>query len=80
MNPDTTAGVRRGLTSAFKALVVRSSRLPVELAERCGWQGLYAYDQISELASTFQGNSVAEGDTLVISIRISFMHFLRLTY
>ncbi|KAK1492252.1 hypothetical protein CCUS01_14034 [Colletotrichum cuscutae] len=65
MNPDTTADVRRGLTPTFKALVVGSSHLLVELVERCGWQGLYAYRQISELASTFQGNSVAEGDTLV---------------
>ncbi|KAK1463832.1 hypothetical protein CTAM01_17082 [Colletotrichum tamarilloi] len=71
MNPDATADVRRGLATAFKALVVRSSRLLVELAERCGWQGLYAHNQISELASTFQGNSVAEGDTLVISIRLA---------
>ncbi|KAK1656543.1 acyl-CoA dehydrogenase/oxidase [Colletotrichum godetiae] len=72
-NPDTTADVRRGLATAFKALVVRSSRLLVELAERCGWQGLYAYNQINELGSTFQGNSVAEGDTLVISIRMGCM-------
>ncbi|KAK2038269.1 putative acyl-CoA oxidase [Colletotrichum somersetense] len=69
MNPDNAADVRRGLATAFKALVVRSSRLLVELAERCGWQGLFSYNQISELASTFQGNSIAEGDTLVISIR-----------
>ncbi|KAK1508135.1 hypothetical protein CABS01_16867 [Colletotrichum abscissum] len=68
MNPDTTADVRRGLTPTFKALVVGSSHLLVELVERCGWQGLYAYRQISELASTFQGNSVAEGDTLASSI------------
>ncbi|KAF4417534.1 Acyl-coenzyme A oxidase 2 [Colletotrichum fructicola] len=63
--------VRRGIATAFKVLVVRSSRLLSELAERCGWQGLYAHNQISELASTFQGNSVAEGDTLVISIRLA---------
>ncbi|GKT52014.1 acyl-coenzyme A oxidase 2, peroxisomal [Colletotrichum spaethianum] len=64
MNPKHDVDVRRGIATVFKALVVRSSRLLSELAERCGWQGLYAYNQISELASTFQGNSVAEGDTL----------------
>ncbi|KAH9225282.1 hypothetical protein K456DRAFT_1732043 [Colletotrichum gloeosporioides 23] len=71
MNPRHNADVRRGIATAFKVLVVRSSRLLSELAERCGWQGLYAHNQISELASTFQGNSVAEGDTLVISIRLA---------
>ncbi|GKT88619.1 acyloxidase [Colletotrichum tofieldiae] len=71
MNPSHDVDVRRGIATVFKALVVRSSRLLSELAERCGWQGLYAHNQISELASTFQGNSVAEGDTLVISIRLA---------
>ncbi|KAK1966808.1 putative acyl-CoA oxidase [Colletotrichum sublineola] len=54
MNPKHSVDVRRGIATAFKALVVRSSRLLSELAERCGWQGLYAYNQISELASTFK--------------------------
>ncbi|KAK2051143.1 putative acyl-CoA oxidase [Colletotrichum caudatum] len=71
MNPRRNADVRRGIATVFKALVMRSSRLLSELTERCGWQGLYAHNQISELASTFQGNSVAEGDTLVISIRLA---------
>ncbi|KAK0367884.1 acyloxidase [Colletotrichum limetticola] len=71
MNQNHNADVRRGIATVFKVLVVRSSRLLHELAERCGWQGLYAHNQISELASTFQGNSVAEGDTLVISIRLA---------
>ncbi|POR33535.1 Acyl-CoA oxidase/dehydrogenase, central domain protein [Tolypocladium paradoxum] len=39
--------------------------------ERCGWQGLFAFNQISELALIFQGNSIAEGDTLVLCIRAS---------
>ncbi|KAK1701941.1 putative acyl-CoA oxidase [Colletotrichum acutatum] len=71
MNQNHNADVRRGIATVFKVLVVRSSRLLRELAERCGWQGLYAHNQITELASTFQGNAVAEGDTLVISIRRS---------
>ncbi|KAI8305619.1 beta-ketoacyl synthase domain-containing protein [Colletotrichum sp. SAR11_240] len=40
MNPKHSADVRRGVATAFKVLVVRSSRLLSELAERCGWQGL----------------------------------------
>ncbi|KAL0929584.1 uncharacterized protein CTRU02_215483 [Colletotrichum truncatum] len=71
MNPKHNPDVRRGLAAAFKTLVVQSSHLITELAERCGWQGLFAYNQIIELASTFQGNSIAEGDTLVICIRLA---------
>ncbi|KAH7190355.1 hypothetical protein BKA60DRAFT_664333 [Fusarium oxysporum] len=36
--------------------------------KRCGWRGLFAFNQISELDLTFQGNSIAEGDTLVLCI------------
>ncbi|KAA1477375.1 acyl-CoA dehydrogenase NM domain-like protein [Dentipellis sp. KUC8613] len=41
------------------------------LSERCGAQGLFAYNQISELYENVRGNSIAEGDTLVISIRLA---------
>ncbi|KAJ0349161.1 hypothetical protein COL154_013639, partial [Colletotrichum chrysophilum] len=60
--------VRMAIATAFKVLVVRSCEFLHELMERCGWQGLYAYNQVSELAATFQGNVVAEGDAMVISI------------
>ncbi|KAJ5006994.1 hypothetical protein K4K57_010929 [Colletotrichum sp. SAR 10_99] len=63
--------VRMAIATAFKVLVVRSCESLHELMERCGWQGLYAYNQVSELAATFQGNVVAEGDAMVISIRKS---------
>ncbi|KAI8710556.1 hypothetical protein NCS52_01555700 [Fusarium sp. LHS14.1] len=62
--------VRHALATIFKSTVVRGSRVLNELAERCGWQGLFAYNQISELALTFQGNAIAEGDTLVLCIRL----------
>lgn len=61
--------VRQGLATVFKATVIRGAGLLTELFERCGWQGLFAYNQIIELALTFQGNSIAEGDTLVLCIR-----------
>ncbi|KAK2770398.1 hypothetical protein CKAH01_14741 [Colletotrichum kahawae] len=63
--------VRTAIATAFKVLVVRSYSLLNELMERCGWQGLYTYNQISELAATFQGNVVAEGDAMVVSIRLA---------
>ena len=54
----------------FKATVIKASRVLRDLTERCGWQGLFAFNQISELDLTFQGNSIAEGDTLVLCIRM----------
>ena len=61
--------VRHAVATVFKATVARASQVLLELTERCGWQGLFAYNQISELALTFQGNSIAESDTLVLCIR-----------
>lgn len=61
--------VRQALATVFKAIVIREAGVLDELSERCGWQGLFAYNQIKELALTFQGNSIAEGDTLVLCIR-----------
>ena len=61
--------VRHALATVFKATVTRASHVLPELSERCGWQGLFAYNQISTLALTFQGNSIAEGDTLALCIR-----------
>ncbi|KAH8669245.1 hypothetical protein BGZ61DRAFT_498083 [Ilyonectria robusta] len=69
MNADHGPLTRHALATIFKSTVVRASRILNELTERCGWQGLFAYNQISELALTFQGNAIAEGDTLVLCIR-----------
>ncbi|KAI8710527.1 hypothetical protein NCS52_01569900 [Fusarium sp. LHS14.1] len=70
MNATHSPPVRHALATIFKSTVVRGSRILNELTERCGWQGLFAYNQISELALTFQGNAIAEGDTLVLCIRL----------
>ncbi|KJK73516.1 hypothetical protein H634G_11234 [Metarhizium anisopliae BRIP 53293] len=65
-----SGSVRQALAVVFKTSVGRETKLLTELSERCGWQGLFDYNQISELALTFQGNSIAEGDTLVLCIRL----------
>ncbi|SPJ81829.1 uncharacterized protein FTOL_09234 [Fusarium torulosum] len=70
MCPDPAHPTQHALATIFKATVIKASRVLRELAERCGWQGLFAFNQISELDLTFQGNSVAEGDTLVLCIRL----------
>lgn len=63
--------IRRGLAATFKALVVRSSGVTTQIAERCGAQGLFTHNQLNEMALSFQGNSIAEGDTQVLCIRKS---------
>ncbi|EXA29911.1 hypothetical protein FOVG_18663 [Fusarium oxysporum f. sp. pisi HDV247] len=70
MCPDPAHPTQHALGTIFKATVVKASRVLGELAERCGWRGLFAFNQISELDLTFQGNSIAEGDTLVLCIRL----------
>ncbi|KAK8912558.1 hypothetical protein VCV18_012237 [Metarhizium anisopliae] len=60
--------VRQALATVFKATVIRETRVVDKLSEHWGWQGLFAYSQL-ELALTFQGNSIAEGDTQVLCIR-----------
>ena len=72
MCPDLTATAQHALATIFKATVMKASQILRTLAERCGWQGLFAYNQISELDLTFQGISIAEGDTLVLCIRMCF--------
>lgn len=75
MCPDPAHPTQHALGTIFKATVIKASRVLGELAERCGWRGLFAFNQISELDLTFQGNSIAEGDTLVLCIR-AYLNFL----
>ncbi len=72
MDPRHSQPVRHALATIFKTTITRASRVLNDLLERCGWQGLFSYNQISELALNFQGNYIAEGDTLVLCIRLSF--------
>lgn len=69
MSPDHSTPVRHALGTLFKTVATRASRVLVELSERCGWQGLFPYNQVNELALSLQGAYIAEGDTLVLCIR-----------
>ncbi|KAG7402957.1 Acyl-coenzyme A oxidase 5 [Fusarium oxysporum f. sp. rapae] len=68
MRPNLSDATQHALATIFKATVMKASQILRPLTERCGWQGLCAYNQISELDSTFQGISIAEGDTLLLCI------------
>ncbi|KAF8992116.1 hypothetical protein BDQ17DRAFT_236872 [Cyathus striatus] len=63
--------VQRGIALCAKAvLILRTQACLLELSERCGAQGLFEYNQISCLFSEIRGTSIAEGDILVLSIRL----------
>jgi alkylation response protein AidB-like acyl-CoA dehydrogenase len=62
--------VRHGIAAAFKAVVTQATQSSLfALAERCGAQGLFEYNNIIESQLEARGISIAEGDTLVLSIR-----------
>ncbi|KAK4129680.1 hypothetical protein N657DRAFT_90700 [Parathielavia appendiculata] len=71
MSPAYSTPVRHALGTLFKATVARASRVLNELSERCGWQGLFPYNQVNELALSLQGSYIAEGDILVLCIRLA---------
>ncbi|TQV95615.1 hypothetical protein V2A60_000799 [Cordyceps javanica] len=63
--------VRHALATIFKQTVTHTTKpLYAEMIERCGWQGLYNHNQLHELMLAVQGNSIAEGDILVLCIRL----------
>lgn len=69
MSQSNAIFVKHAVATIFKVAAMRAPRLLDQLSERCGWQGLFGYNQIKELSLTFQGNTIAEGDCLVLCIR-----------
>ncbi|KAI2603754.1 putative acyl-CoA oxidase [Hypoxylon sp. NC1633] len=64
--------VRHGVVACFKATVTVATQTTLnELTDRCGWQGLFAYNRILEIALSVRGNSIAEGDYTVLCIRLA---------
>jgi len=64
--------VRHGLANVLKTVMVthvQSAALTV--SDRCGAQGLFNYNQMTKGHTTMRGISVAEGDILVLSIRLA---------
>lgn len=62
--------VRYGVAATFKAVLAQAAQSTLfALAERCGAQGLFQYNGIIESQLEARGISVAEGDTLALSIR-----------
>ncbi|KAJ7164503.1 acyl-CoA dehydrogenase NM domain-like protein [Mycena filopes] len=64
--------VRHGIAACFKAVALRHTQdATLTLSERCGAQGLFNYNGISELHADIRGIAIAEGDVLGLSIRLA---------
>ncbi|KAI1115631.1 acyl-CoA dehydrogenase/oxidase [Nemania sp. NC0429] len=70
-DPKLPMEVRHAVAVCFKTAVGTDAQISInELAERCGWQGLFEYNRIIELGMTLRGNAIAEGDYTVLCIRL----------
>ncbi|KAI0259307.1 acyl-CoA dehydrogenase NM domain-like protein, partial [Gloeopeniophorella convolvens] len=70
--PDLDPRVRHAIATLFKVTSVMHARASTfELGERCGAQGTFPMNQISVHQADLRGIAVAEGDLLVISIRLA---------
>ncbi|KAJ7290222.1 acyl-CoA dehydrogenase NM domain-like protein [Mycena rebaudengoi] len=64
--------VRHGIAACFKAVALRHMQdANLALSERCGAQGLFDYNGISELHANMRGIAIAEGDVLGLSVRLA---------
>ncbi|CAI6101269.1 unnamed protein product [Clonostachys chloroleuca] len=64
--------IQNVIAGTYKSTVIDyTQRNLSELIDRCGWQGLFAHNQISELWLAEKGNSIAEGDYVVLCIRLA---------
>jgi acyl-CoA oxidase len=68
--PGVPEALKQALVGIFKATVTYATQRHFsELTDRCGWRGLFSYNKISELQLALKGNSIAEGDVMVLCIR-----------
>ncbi|KAJ7751750.1 acyl-CoA dehydrogenase NM domain-like protein [Mycena maculata] len=68
----TDAPVRAGISAAAKAvMMMHIQESCYHLSDRVGAQGLYGHSQIINIQLEMRGASIAEGDTLVLCIRLA---------
>jgi acyl-CoA oxidase len=67
--PGISEALKQALVGIFKAAATYATQRHFsELTDRCGWRGLFSYNKISELQLALKGNSIAEGDVMVLCI------------
>ncbi|KAI0259529.1 acyl-CoA dehydrogenase NM domain-like protein [Gloeopeniophorella convolvens] len=70
--PNLDPRMRHAIVTIFKvASVVHVRDSTLELGERCGAQGAFPMNQISVYQSDLRSIAIAEGDILVVSIRLA---------
>ncbi|KAJ7679133.1 acyl-CoA dehydrogenase NM domain-like protein [Mycena polygramma] len=68
----TDMKICHGIGTILKVVMINhAQRSLLELAERCGAQGVFEINQLSSMHKALQGVSIAEGDSLVLSIRLA---------
>jgi acyl-CoA oxidase len=67
--PGIPQALKQALVGIFKATSTYATQRHLsELTDRCGWRGLFSFNKISELQLALKGNSIAEGDVMVLCI------------
>ncbi|OQE37980.1 hypothetical protein PENCOP_c009G08686 [Penicillium coprophilum] len=71
-DPSLTDPVQHAIAASLKAVLSKACQTCLfNLSERCGAQGLFEHNHIIESMLETRGISIAEGDTLVLSIRLT---------
>ncbi|CCM05800.1 uncharacterized protein FIBRA_08034 [Fibroporia radiculosa] len=71
-NQSTDFRIRHAVASILKIVFVQHAQTSLlALSDRCGAQGLFEVNQLSSMHGDIRGSSIAEGDNLVISIRLA---------
>lgn len=69
---DLDPQIRHGIAACAKAAIVQHSlAAALSISERCGAQGLFEMNQMSGTFSEIRGITIAEGDILALSIRLT---------
>ncbi|CAK5262914.1 unnamed protein product [Mycena citricolor] len=64
--------VRHGMAACFKLVAMQFTQEgALSLSERCGARGLFGVNRICEMQSDARGIAIAEGDMLVLAIRLA---------
>ncbi|KAJ7691743.1 acyl-CoA dehydrogenase NM domain-like protein [Mycena rosella] len=70
--PTADGPIRHGIATILKVVTINhAQRSLLDLMERCGAQGLFEMNQLSAMHKILQGAAIAEGDSLVLSIRLA---------
>ncbi|KDR69575.1 hypothetical protein GALMADRAFT_128519 [Galerina marginata CBS 339.88] len=69
---DQDLRVRHGIAVCFKAFAVQQGQsIGLAISERCGAQGIQVYNMMTNMHAEGRGIAIAEGDVLVLSIRLA---------